>query len=238
MSYQIIPARFTPECAAFLKAKAAANPGLIEFGQHGLHHSMALGGRTLKREFGPERSLAEQAAIIVEGKVLLEERLGGETIDVFTPPQHKFDRNTVKAASAAGHRVFSVSCYGSLRHQLAYGLGRRLGLSSIMHHGISYSGGARPEAPIVELSIALGADDGRSLSADPAAIAPAMQRLSARGGPVGLMLHHKLYGDEMGRAALDAICTGLAGLGPERFAQLGDLGRAMDAGSGAARRLG
>ena len=138
VSYQIIPEQLTPECAEYLIAKEAAHPGLIEFGQHGLRHKMTLKGKQLKREFGPERSLAEQTGDIAEGLRLLRSRLGEERdIALFTPPQHKFDRHTIEAIAAAGHKVFSAACYPSPHHRLAYFLGRTLGLSSIRHHGIS-----------------------------------------------------------------------------------------------------
>src|SRR5262245_61802892 len=75
VSYQVIPARLTTECAAYLTAAKLKHPGLVEFGQHGLRHEMTLKGRRLKREFGPERGLAEQRRDIDEGLALLNERL-------------------------------------------------------------------------------------------------------------------------------------------------------------------
>ena len=222
VSYQIIPSTLTPSCAAFLVGVSQAHPGLIELGQHGLHHRMVLGRRELKREFGPERDLAEQTRVIAEGLTLLRNHFKDETIRVFTPPQHKFDGNTVRAAAAAGHSVFSAACYPTQRHQLAYALGRRLGLSSVRHQGISYHGHFRPEADIFEMSIAIDVDDGRTRKRTAAGVLKALGA-PVRGWPhVGLMLHHELYGDQTGRAALAALSSAFAALDRNRFVLLSE----------------
>jgi hypothetical protein len=221
VSYQIIPARFTAACADYLLALHRKHPGLIGFGQHGLHHRMVLKGRELKREFGPERSLQEQTQTIADGLQLLRQRLGEDSvIRVFTPPQHKFNGDTVRAAASAGHQVFSAACYPTLHHQLAYAMGRRLGLSSILHHGLSYNGEIRPEAPIREVSIAIDVDDGKRRKYDAAAVETAMRVLSAQ-PEIGLMFHHALYVGPEGRRDLESIASRLAAYGRNRFALLG-----------------
>ena len=222
VSYQIIPADLTEGCARYLLEMEAAHPRLIEFGQHGLRHAMDLGGKRLKREFGPERSFAQQQADIVEGLEILKARLGPDRqIDVFTPPQHKFDRNTVVAAANAGHRVFSAACYPTLHHRFAYGLGRRLGLSSLRHHGISYQGGVRPEADIREVSIAVAVDDGRTLRCPAEDLPAAIARAGRRSSKVGLMFHHKVYLGDEGAEQLREIAACLAKY--SGFHKLGDL---------------
>jgi hypothetical protein len=222
VSYQIIPARLTADCACFLLAMEREHQGLIEFGQHGLTHQMMLRGKRLKREFGPERSLADQTADIIEGAKILNERLGSDRpIEVFTPPQHKFDRSTVRAAHAAGHKIFSSACYPTLHHRLAYAGGRKLGLSSILHHGISYHRGRRPEADILEVSIALAVDDGRRRRLRPRDIPRALAAASRHTDTVGLMFHHALYDTAEAHAELVAIAEVLASWGPERFGRLG-----------------
>jgi hypothetical protein len=224
VSYQIIPTRLTGECASFLLEMEREHPNLVEFGQHGLTHQMTLRGKRLKREFGPERSLADQTADIVEGAKILQTRLGSNRpVEIFTPPQHKFDRNTVKAARAAGHRVFSSACYPSLHHRLAYAAGRRLGLSSILHHGISYHHGPRPEADVREVSIAVAVDDGRKRRLSHADIPDALAAAARHTDTIGLMFHHALYETADDQADLGAIADALAGCGPEKFWRLGTL---------------
>jgi hypothetical protein len=221
VSYQIIPARLTDACADYLLALERARPDLNEFGQHGLSHQMTLRGRTLKREFGPERTFEEQSADIAEGLNILRERLGpGRRIEVFTPPQHKFDRSTAVAAAAAGHRVFSVAYYPTRRHQGAYALGRRLRLGSVLHHGISYHGGFRPEAHIREVSISVAVDNGRRRTCAAAALPAAIEAAASRTEIVGLMFHHAVYSGAEGRAALIAAAEALAQIGPARFKRL------------------
>jgi hypothetical protein len=227
VSYQIIPARLTSDCARFLLDVERDHPDLIEFGQHGLHHAMTVRGKRLKREFGPERSLEDQCADIGEGLRLLRERLGADrAITLFTPPQHKFDRNTVTAASRAGHRVFSAAYYSTPHHQLAYALGRGLGLSSIAHHGISYHGGVRPEAPLREISIAVAVDDGRGVRCPADQLPAAMTAAAARSDLVGLMFHHAVYQGAEGRSTLGAIVERLATYPASAFHRLGDLAQA------------
>ena len=221
VSYQIIPSQLTAECAAYLATVRRTHPDLVQFGQHGLHHKMIVGRRELKREFGPERSFLDQKATIERGLEILHRELGDEApIKVFTPPQHKFDRNTVRAAAAAGHRVFSASSYPTLHHRFAYAVGRAFGWSSIAHHGISYHGGRRPEADIDEISIAIDVDDGRRRKRSAAEVSTKLRALGGRATSVGLMFHHALYEDAEGVRALAEMVGKLAEFGRERFALL------------------
>ena len=185
---------------------------------------MVVGAKLLNREFGPERTPAQQRSDIAEGLAILNRRLGPDIrITTFTPPQHKFDRHTVVAAAEAGHAVFSVSSYPSTRHQIAYALGRSLGMSSVRHHGISYHGRQRPEARIEEISIAIDVDDGRRRKYDAARIRPASEAAGRKSDVIGFMFHHALYDGVAGRVALRAIADELAGLGPDNFFTLSGL---------------
>jgi hypothetical protein len=224
VSYQIIPSLLTVECAAYLGEVRRTHPHLVQFGQHGLHHKMTVGRRELRREFGPERSFPDQKETIEQGLAILRRELGDDAqVEVFTPPQHKFDRNTVRAAAAAGHRVFSASSYPTLHHQVAYALGRALGWSSIAHHGISYHGGRRPEADIDEISIAIDVDDGRRRKRSAVEIVARLRGLERRQTSVGLMFHHAMYGGQEGGRALAEIVGNLAEFGRERFVLLDSL---------------
>lgn len=221
VSYQIIPSRFTQACAEYLRALHRQHPQLVDFGQHGLHHRMTLNGKELKREFGPERSLTDQTETIELGRDILRQRLGAAaTIEVFTPPQHKFDGNTIRAAAAAGHRIFSAACYPTLHHQLAYAIGKGLGVGNVRCHGISYDGKMRPEAPILEMSIAIDVDDGRRRKRNAAEVQHSLRALAPRRHHVGLMFHHALYAAPEARQELASIAACLAGLGPDRFGRL------------------
>jgi hypothetical protein len=222
VSYQIIPAQLTDECARYLLEKACAHPQLMEFGQHGLHHKMTLRGKLLKREFGPERSYDDQLRDIDEGKRILRQKIGPQyDVKLFTPPQHKFDRHTIEAISAAGHTLFSAASYPTPHHRAAYALGRMLGLSSIRHHGISYHGERRPEADLLEISISVAVDNGRKITCPPQALKIALERASVHTDKVGLMFHHSVYADAP--SELTAILDQLAFCGPSRFHKLSDV---------------
>jgi hypothetical protein len=224
VSYQIIPAKFTADCAAFLIAAWRDNPRLVEFGQHGLHHEMRLGTRTLTREFGPELSYGEQLSTIAEGRDIMRQRLGGEApIVAFTPPRHKFNRDTVVAAAAAGYRVFSAACYPTARHQMAYELGRRLGLGSVGHQGISYHGAARPEADLIEMSISIAVDNGRRRQRSSAEIIAALEHAARATDHVGLMFHHEVYADPEGASELGSIADRIAACAEGRSELLSDV---------------
>jgi hypothetical protein len=221
VSYQIIPSRLTPPCADYLVSFQKQHPQLVDFGQHGLHHRMTLRGRELKREFGPERSLEEQTEAIELGREILRQGLGpAAAIEVFTPPQHKYDGNTVRAAAATGHRIFSAACYPTPHHQLAYAIGRGLGFGAVRCHGISYDGGLRPEAPIVEMSIAIDVDDGRRRKRNATDVGRSLRAVAARRDHVGLMFHHALYEEAEARRELGLIAASLASFGPARFGRL------------------
>jgi hypothetical protein len=235
VSYQIIPALLTQPCADYLAGIEQDHADLIEFGQHGLNHRMSLGGRTLLREFGPERSYAEQRADIDRGFRMLQARLSRERpITVFTPPQHKYDANTVKAAAAVGHKVFSAAYYATPHHQMAYALGRRLGMSAIRHHGISRHGERRPEAEIDEVSISIDVDDGKVLRYPVQTIGAAIQRAGHRTDLIGFMFHHAVYAGPDGRRRLEAIADRLVDFGAGNFGKLGELAASAATGAEAA----
>jgi hypothetical protein len=142
----------------------------------------------------------------------------------------------VAAAAAAGHSVFSAAYYPSRHHQLAYRIGRVLGISSIRHHGISYHGRQRPEAAVTEVSIAVDVDDGITLLHRADETAAAISRAAARSDIVGLMFHHEIYKDPALRAELVAIADGLASLGRTRFARMRAIGEDLAQAAAGARQ--
>jgi len=221
VSYQIIPSKLTARCANFLLSIYRDYPGLVEFGQHGLNHEMILKGRAVKREFGPERSFLEQSEDIRKGLDVLRGHLGSQcTISVFTPPQHKYDGNTVRAAVASGHKIFSAAYYASFRHQAAYALGQRLGIGSFHHYGISYHNAFRPEADILEVSISVAVDDGQVIRTESRRLLKSVTAASAYSKVVGLMFHHKMYESVRDRSELKNSANLLARLGSAHFCRL------------------
>ena len=226
VSYQIIPERLTQECADYLLAMKRAHPDLIEFGQHGLRHEMTLNGKRLKREFGPERTLSQQSDDIAQGLDILHQRLGSDAkIILFTPPQHKYDRSTLLAIAAAGHRLISAASYPTPQHRLAYALGRRLNLSSVRHHGISHHGTVRPEADLQEISISVAVDNGRYVVTESARLGRALKRAARYSDRVGMMFHHDVYDGVGGRQALSLIASELSRMPVSLFHTIEGLAR-------------
>lgn len=226
VSYQVIPAKLTDECAAFLRGRRAAHPALFEFGQHGLTHRVAIGGVMHNHEFGPETGYAEQARIIGEGRAMLDGKLGDAWDGaLFTPPQHKFDRNTLRALAANGFTILSASAYVTPKHRIAYAIGRTLGRTTIRGGGVSWHGRTRPEAPLIELSIGVVVDAGEPLERD---IDKVMAEIAAarRVTPwVGLMFHHQAWPGPGKRAWLELLAQRLKALDGVRFATIGDAAR-------------
>lgn len=93
----VIPQKLTRECRDFLKEKIKVCRGLLEIGQHGFVHKDCSGltDNFGKYEFGEHRSSEQQKEDILQGKELLEKYFE-QKINIFTPPWHAFDRNTLE----------------------------------------------------------------------------------------------------------------------------------------------
>ncbi len=229
VSYQIIPERLTAECASFLLGQSANHPGLIEFGQHGLRHEMMVRGRREFYEFGPERSYDEQRADIRAGKDILRDRLGARSAaTVFTPPRHRYDRNTLNALKAEGFSVLSSSAYTDLPHRAAYAVGRALSLTNLGRGGVARHGRVRPDCGLLELSIAIGADDGSKITRSVDSILASVERARRHTGVIGIMFHHRLYGSAAGQSFLETLVDRLAAMSDVKFQGVGALAASLN----------
>ncbi|MBS0333321.1 MAG: DUF2334 domain-containing protein [Proteobacteria bacterium] len=224
VSYQVIPELFTDECAAYMEARRTRTPALVEYGQHGLRHEMMVRGQLEYYEFGPERTYDQQLQDILEGQALLRRRLGGDIpLQIFTPPRHRYDRNTLKALSAAGFTVLSASSYSGLPHRLAYGAGRALGLTNLGRPGVPWHGRRRPDSGLFELSVAVGVDDGGDILQSVDGVFEGIARAARHTEDVGLLFHHAVYVGPEGRAFLEALVARLKTLPDVSFHTIMDL---------------
>jgi predicted deacetylase len=222
VSYQVIPARLDASLAEWLRGVAGDNPSLIELGQHGHTHQMLVGGETRFHEFGPERDKAAQAETIRAGRALMDLHLGDRwNRRLFTPPQHRFNRDTLEALAAEGFSILSASSYSGFRHRLAYRLGRGLGLTTLGRSGISHHGRVRPEAPLLELSIAVAVDAGRPVERSLEGLMDEIAIARRHQAQVGLMLHHHAWKRPGGMEFLARFADRLLSLPGVRFATLG-----------------
>lgn len=226
VSYQVIPRLLTDECAKFLREAKGRSPKLLELSQHGLAHEMIVGGRKVYYEFGPERTYDQQLEDIRTGRDILADKLANDFEGlVFTPPQHKYDRSTLKALEAVGVRVLSASCYSGWAHRVIYSAGRVLGLSSIGRRGISYHGRVRPDAEVLELSISVVVDDGSTHREQVDQVLTEVRRACAQTSVVGLMFHHEVYQDDDDAEFLTHLADGLAAMNGRDFSLLSDIYR-------------
>ena len=104
----VIPQALTEECADFLRKRMAETEGTLEVGQHGYSHTNHSLSRNRfgKYEFGEVRAYEEQKSDILKGREIVAKQFLNHT-DIFTPPWHGFDLNTVKVLSEEGFRALS-----------------------------------------------------------------------------------------------------------------------------------
>jgi hypothetical protein len=225
VSYQIIPELLTEAGATWMLQLREANPTLVEFGQHGLRHHMMVGGKRVNFEFGPQRSYDQQRADIRQGRELLRLRLGDDSAArIFTPPRHRYDRNTLKALKAEGFSVLSASAYTSLRHRLAYGVGRSLGLTNLGPPGVPWHGRVRPDCGLFEASVAVAVDNGAQTGGSVDEIMAQVAQAARHTRDVGLMFHHMVYKHPEQQAFLAELVDRLTALPGVSFHTIGEIG--------------
>ena len=100
----VIPAELHPALAAELTVRVRA--GGVRLHQHGYAHvNHEPVGR--KREFGPSRSYAEQAADITRGQAILRDAFGDLLDPVLTPPWNRCSSDTARVLADTGFAVLS-----------------------------------------------------------------------------------------------------------------------------------
>lgn len=224
VSYQIIPERLTDECAAYLRDLRAEFPGLVELGQHGLRHQMMVRGKLEFYEFGPERTYGQQLADIQEGADLLRERLGDDSASrIFTPPRHRFNRDTLRAAKALGFKVLSASNYTRTIYRAAYLVGRTLRMTNLGRPGVSYHGGVRPDSGLFEMSIAVGVDNGPDIVGTVDSTVEAITQARPFARDLGVLFHHMAYAGEGGGQFLEDLLDRVTKLPEVSFHRILDL---------------
>jgi hypothetical protein len=155
-----IPAAVGPACGRELAGRAAA--GLVRVHQHGRTHvNHEPAGRAC--EFGPSRFPRRQALDVIEGREMLEDRLGRAVEPVFTPPWNRCTPATADAALAGGHTVLSRDVSAG-----------RLDVPGLAEVPISVDWSARR----------------KGVALPPGARGAAIAERLAAGAPVGVMLHH------------------------------------------------
>lgn len=195
-NYQVVPMYLNAEAAAYMKKQRREHPDLVVLNQHGFRHEDTRNGALTYEEFGGHRPYDDQLHAIAEGRRMLVEMLDTDfSGDVFTPPCHKYDENTLDALYALGFRVVSAGVLPGLSKRAYYGVGRALGRVSFLGKRVSYHGGRTP-SKITELSGAVDVDP----DINPGGQAKSFETLRAETEAavkshaiVGVMLHHETY---------------------------------------------
>jgi len=187
----VIPAATEEPLARELRARHGAAGGRLGLHQHGYAHTNHE-PEGKKQEFGPSRAADEQRRDMQAGRARLEELLGDAFAPVFTPPWNRCTRDTAECAAALGFRVLS--------REASYEPFGVDGLAEVPVHVDWFA--KRKGVPL-----------GRE------AIGELMAHRAARGGPVGLMLHHAVM-DEGDLAAANDLLALLAGHEHCRFASI------------------
>lgn len=222
VNYQVIPVWLDAAAAAELVARRREHPELVHLNQHGFRHEQVLRGKRRWSEFAGGRPYEDQRADIDAGRARLQELLG-EAVDVgvFTPPNHKYDRNTLRALQQGGVEILSSSFYPSAAPQLVYRAGRLARRTAVLGRAVSAHGGVRPEVPLYELSISVRLDDdGGNLTGGVAEWLNGFQAARARTDRVGFMLHHAAFRDDAGRTSLGDLVRRLGDDPDVSFADL------------------
>lgn len=199
----LIPGQLTQGCGDYLARKVRESGGIIEIGQHGhLHHDHSLSANKFgKYEFGRKRSYQQQREDIVEGKRILKKYFKSR-IDIFTPPWHGFDDNTLRILSEEGFLAISADRRQSNGHN-SYGLS---------HIPMSVNFNKRN-------------DDGGWVTEENVEIVKKISRVD--GLNVGILLHHEAFNGNDEFRQLDALLRFLKNKKYAEFIPLSE-GRAVN----------
>lgn len=199
-NYLVIPRFVTLECADYMRRRRREHPDLVVLNQHGYLHEQIIRGTHDYSEFAGGRPYAEQVAAIAEGRRILEQLLGEDfSADVFTPPCHKYDGNTLRAIRACGFSVFSAGVRADLPARAYYEMGRALGRITLLGQRVSYHGARDPSNGLVDLSTAINVDEdfdrqGNRITKSAADLEAEWHRAREIYPAVGVLLHHQQYG--------------------------------------------
>lgn len=157
-----IPQAISPALAAELARRHDAAPTLLGLHQHGCSHTNHQPeGR--KAEFGPARDATAQRRDLLQGRDMLQQRLGGRIDAIFTPPWNRCAPHTPALLAALGFAALSRD-QGAAPQQALPELPVQLDWTRVRRDG-------GPTAVVQALSAGLAAQP-------------------APNPPLGLMLHH------------------------------------------------
>ena len=196
-NYQVVPEYLDDGAVAELKGLQAAHPELIFLNQHGLRHCQEIKGLRVATEFAGGRSFESQLRDIEQGRDRLASALGESfSADIFTPPCHKYDGQTLRALGDLGFSTLSAGVRGDWGSQRYYEIGRALGRVELLGKRVSYHMCQTPDPRLTEVSVSIDVHEdldgaGRRLDKTAEQLWRELEFLRARLPVVGVMLHHQ-----------------------------------------------
>ena len=227
--YQIVPAYLDETAAQVLRQTQRSHPTLVFLNQHGLRHAQEIAGVNVTTEFAGRRSFMEQLDDIAAGRQLLLDALGDSfSADVFTPPCHKYDRETLRALGDLGFRTLSAGVHTGLAAQLYYWIGRNLKRVEFLGKRVSYHLCRTPDRRLREVSVSLDIHEeldpaGRRKDKTADQLWAEFNEMRERASVLGVMLHHQACDSREKQAALLGFTSRLAADPDVRFASIGQL---------------
>lgn len=230
-AWACIPSRLT----AAAVDRLAVVPG-SSLHQHGwTHQRIGADGVDTEDELPGYPDRASQRAAIVRGRQVMLDLVGRRApdvldLDTFTPPRHRYTRDTLLILHELGVRRLSAGVYHDLPSRVVYALARPFGVVSLGGRGISAHDRTSvvgvPSPRPVEISVSVNIDldrQGRPREVDVDGVLAEIESSARRTSTVGLMLHHDTYAGRPDRA--DALRRVLeAAAARWRFVDLRTLG--------------
>ncbi|MEZ5248095.1 MAG: polysaccharide deacetylase family protein [Ilumatobacteraceae bacterium] len=192
--------------------RLAAVPG-SSVHQHGwTHQRIGADGVDTEDELPGYPDRASQRTAIVRGRQAMLELVGRRAphvldLDTFTPPRHRYTRDTLAILHELGVKRLSAGVYHDLPSRLIYAVARPFGVVSLGGRGISAHDrpctAGVPSLGPVEISVSVNVDldrRGRPREVDVDALLAEIESAARRTSTVGLMLHHDTYAGRPDRA--------------------------------------
>jgi len=180
LNLAVIPDALTEAGIRLLDNHKHLHPTLVELHQHGWSHlNHEKEGR--KCEFGVSRTFDQQLEDISKGKALLEERFKDKFYPVFTPPWNRCTDDTLKALDRLGFKVFSKD----------KGKERATGFSF----------------QEISTTLDLYRWKGNPTMKSPEEIVEQLVQQMEGDDPIGLLLHHKVMGQEEFKLLDQLLCV-------------------------------
>jgi hypothetical protein len=193
---QVIPRQLSGESVDYLNHLHRNFPGMSEIGQHGYTHDL--------QEFTWGRTYNQQLIALRNGRDVLW-RATGSPPEIFTPPEHIYTPETIRALDSLGYKIFSRQVKPSWDARIFYGIGHRLQRLFLFGKKVSYHGRAIPKTHLEEISIAIELTRNRRVKTVEEVKREVDQCIKMKIFPVGFLIHHECIQETGERRKADIV---------------------------------